>query len=355
MTDDFKEELADEGILSGVQEEGEEGNSPYQTTRPFDPDSISINSKVVALDTVLRRIKNKTIKLAPDFQRSFVWDKKRKSQLIESMVLKIPLPMFYVAEDENGVWEVVDGLQRLSTIRDFIIGEDEDGKGDKLSGLEFLGTNLNGKTFFSLERDDKAIRLVNNIMESELAFTIINPDTPEEVKRNIFKRINTGGMRLSDQEIRHALYQGRASTLLLELVQSEPYKNATDRSVKDNRMAGRELILRFLAFNIEDVVRKFKLGISRSVKLFGKHAFRNSIGNNYRRAPINKSLFEVWINLLSEIGEADYSILLSKKVNFLKAYEQVMLDEDFGNSISRHGGSSTGASTRYRKLVPRFI
>ena len=116
------EEIADERSFSGVEVEG--NSDEYIDTEPFDPSSISISSKTIALDTVLRRIKNHTIRLSPDFQRNFVWDIERKSQLIESMILRIPLPMFYVSEDRNGVWEVVDGLQRLSTIRDFILGSD---------------------------------------------------------------------------------------------------------------------------------------------------------------------------------------------------------------------------------------
>ncbi|MBC8838203.1 DUF262 domain-containing protein, partial [Escherichia coli] len=73
-----------------------------------------------------------TIQLAPNFQRNYVWDAERKSLLIESMMLRIPLPMFYVSEDKEGIWEVVDGLQRLTTIRDFILGPDGDGKGFEL-------------------------------------------------------------------------------------------------------------------------------------------------------------------------------------------------------------------------------
>jgi hypothetical protein len=377
-----QEEVADEGVLSGVEVEED---AEYSTSNPFNPDSISISSKVIALDTVLRRIKNQTIRLAPDFQRSFVWDKKRKGQLIESMILKIPLPMFYVAEDSNGIWEVVDGLQRLSTIRDFILGPDGDGKGDPLQGLEFWGELLKGKTFFELERDPKAVRIINNIMESELSFTIINPDTPETVKRNVFKRINTGGMRLSDQEIRHALYQGRSTKLLELLVNSKIFIKGTQGSVKDDRMAGRELILRFLAFNIlgrenlkdgmdkflsdammlingetineyvevnfdiDEIVNKFHLGVLRSVELFGDHAFRNSWAP-YRRAPVNKALFEVWINLLSSISENDFCCILKNKSEFLSGYRELLESGSFVDSISRHGGSYSGAKYRYEEL-----
>lgn len=381
----IKEELADEGALSGVELEVD-SNEEYEKNNPFNPDDISITSKVFVLENVLRRIKNDTIRLSPDFQRNFVWNKKRKSQLIESMVLRIPLPMFYVSENRDGVWEVVDGLQRLSTIRDFVLGPEEDGKGDRLSNLEFWNDTLKGKDFFTLSNNEKFARVVNNIMESQLSFTVINPDTPEEVKRNIFKRINTGGMRLSDQEIRNALYQGKATKLLNTVVESEDFIKATNGSVNDSRMSGRELILRFLAFNIlgrdnyksnmdkflsdtmrvineehveqydnvkfnmRDVLSDFKVGIERGVKIFGKHAFRNSTYYDVRRTPINKALFEVWINILSEISEDTFENILSDTEQFIEDYDNLLDDDDFKNVISRRAGSSYGARDRYEML-----
>lgn len=372
-------ELAREGISAGVEKENEE--QEYASNEPFDPEAISISTRIVALDTVLRRLKNKTIRLAPDFQRSFIWDATRRSRLIESMILRIPLPMFYVSEDQNGIWEVVDGLQRLTTIKDFILGPDGDGKGDLLTNLEFWGKTLNGKNFFTLESDIKATRVVNSIMETELSFTIINPDTPEMVKRNIFKRINTGGMRLSEQEIRHALYQGVSTDLLKDMVEDEYYKFVTGNTVKDDRMAGRELILRFLAFyligrdiydgNIDNFLSEtmmflnrniskdsyvqatgallsfFRSGLRRSYELFGEHSFRNSTVNSGRKAPINKSLFEVWINILGELNETEFDSLKNNFNQFQYEYEKLLSDEDVVNSISRYGASKAGAFERY--------
>ncbi|WP_039661593.1 MULTISPECIES: DUF262 domain-containing protein [Pantoea] len=372
------EDLAMEGLPSGVETEPE--SEEYSVDNPFDPDSISIKTKVISLDTVLRRIKTKTIVLSPDFQREEVWDHKRKSQLIESMILRIPLPMFYVAEDNAGVWEVVDGLQRLSTIRDFVLGEDEDGKGFKLQYLEFLSESLDKSTYFQLEKNPKSARVVNNIMETELSFTIIEPGTPENVKRNIFRRINTGGMRLSEQEIRNALYQGRSTKLLKTMVANNKYIKVTGNSVKDNRMAGRELILRFIAFNlfprkkysgdIDDflsntmmklnecseltlskLIDDFEVGLERSYQIFGMHSFRKSMPSQNKKAAINKSLFEVWINALSEIDEDDFDLILEEKNHFLESYEEILYDADFSEAISRRGASSWGSTYRYSEIT----
>ncbi len=387
----IEEDLAEEGEKSGIEKDEKidpEFEPEFITNERFDPQKISINSKVIALDTVLRRLKNGSICLTPDFQRKFVWDDTRKSLLIESLMLRIPLPMFYVSEDANGNWEVVDGLQRLTTIKDFILGDKKNGKGDVLKNLEFWGKDFNGKTFFEIENDPKANRVVNNIMESELSFTIIEPDTPELVKRNIFKRINTGGIRLSPQEIRNALYQGESTELLITLSTSQAYIDVLNDTVKDGRMGGRELILRFIAFNIfyrerykgdmddflseamiaintgnsckyslscpplsEDISKKFKVALYRNYEIFGEHSFRKSLPGDERRSPINKSLFEMWNNIFATMTESTFSIIKNNKEAFIQQYSNLLFNDDFKNAISRHGSSTSGVNSRFIKTM----
>lgn len=241
-----KEELSESGEKIGIEADEDES-----VIEPFDPDEISIQQRVVPMDVIIRRLKQGSIQLSPSFQRKEVWDPTRRSRLIESVMLNIPLPMFYVSADEEGTWEVVDGLQRLSTIRDFIIG-DRDGVMLKLKNLEFLGEKYEGKTFRAIERDQGEQKVVNGIYETEMRFTVINPGTPEAVKRNIFKRLNTGGMPLTAQEIRHALYEGQSSELLQRLVNSESFKQAVGKKIDDSRMGASELILRLISFMVLD-------------------------------------------------------------------------------------------------------
>jgi hypothetical protein len=391
-----------------VSEEEFEEEFEEEILEPFDPDKISIEQRVVSMDAIKRRLNQGTIRLSPDFQRNEVWDETRRSQLIESIMLKIPLPMFYVAANEQGEWEVVDGLQRLSTIRDFLLLNPVTNLPLKLDKLEFLQKKFGGMTFNKMESDPTCQRVINTIMETELRFTVINPGTPEDVKRNIFKRINTGGLPLTTQEIRHALYQGNSTKLLQHLMGSQYFINAINSKINDKRMATRELILRFVAFyifekndykmnldkwlsdamrvinlfpeldekklskvftdgsapkikhhSIEDIRYKFELAMYRAKELFGDHAFRKSTIHDNKKSPINKALFECWSNILSGLSDDEFSKLLEHKADFTHSYKEYLLNEDILNSISRHASQAIrGVNYRYEvfeSLVKHYL
>lgn len=383
--------------IDNIQGEDEVSEQSLDTDEadPFDPELISIDTKKLTMETVLRRLRQKTINLTPDFQRNEVWTIDKKCQLIESLMLKIPLPMFYVSADEKGNYTVVDGLQRLSTIRDYIIE-----KKFELKQLEFWGEHLEGFSF-----DELPTHLENRILETEFTFTVINPGTPDVVKRNIFKRVNRGGAPLTDQEIRHALYSGIATELLKELSTEEIFLKVTDYSIKSNRMLDREFILRLLAFTVNrygnypkngnmdaflstslqvinyknstntkppkgintnilnvfniDVLRKlFTVAMNRALDLFGEHAFRKSY-NGRRRTPVNKALFEVWGNILSEISESEFKKLMRQRQLFLDEYIRNYLNNyGFDEIISRNALKYNSVIERHSKLsqlVSKYI
>ena len=402
-----REELSESGGFAGV-----EADYADELIEPFDPDLISITQRVVPMDTLLRRLKQGSIRLSPNFQRKEVWDNGRRSRLIESIILRIPLPMFYVSEDVDGRWDVVDGLQRLSTIRNFILGDEKKEK-LRLENLEFLGGRLSGKTFDDIDTDNPAYqRMINTILETEMRFTLINPGTPEEVKRNIFKRLNTGGMPLSSQEIRHALYQGQVTDLLATLAESGVFRAATGNSINDSRMVARELVLYFLAFavfphsvykgnmdkwlsnamrvinlmpnleqskllkifgsqedipdiqvrTIEELTNRFELAMTRGLALFEKHAFRKSLLDE-RRAPVNKALFETWGNILSCLSQEDFQFLFNNKEKLMRTYNILLNgDEELGALLTEpyglllgfvkkdHGGDISDREEKYLVL-----
>lgn len=402
----LEKKVADEEV-KGIEDEAMESTpeaemSDDESKQPFDPSTISIEKRVVSMDAIIRRMEQKTIRLNPDFQRKEVWDDTRKCQLIESLLLRIPIPMFYVSADSNDHWTVVDGLQRLSTIRDFVLGreyletkdEKKKGHGFQLKGLEFCGSQLNDYDMAGLPT-----LYTNRIMETEFTFTIINPGTPEDVKRNIFKRINTGGLTLSPQEIRNALYSGKCSELLSELADMKCFKEATGWSVKSLRMEDKELVLRFVAFMLrdftrygksvnadtwlgdtmmiynalpsldnrdvkklvkeehlllsdvqvltkDDIMKAFEKAMRRGKALFGSHAFRKSMPG-YRRSPINKSLFETWGVLLSRLSDDEFARLLQHRDDLLDEYGEYMYDDDFIIAISRDSLSKWSVNQRY--------
>lgn len=388
-------------LFSGI-EDSEDEDSSFEGD-PFDPREISIDQKTVSMDAISRRFEQGTLCLNPNFQRKELWKDDRKSRLIESLMLKIPIPMFYVSSDVDGNWTVVDGLQRLSTIRDFVLGKayladknhDPKKKGDgmKLTGLEFWH-DFEGYTMKKLP-----VYLYNRLSETEFNFTIINPGTPEEVKRNIFKRINTGGIPLSSQEIRNALYGGKSTELLNKLADMKIFKEATGRSIKTDRMEDKELVLRFVSFLVrryiaydktvtadewlsdtmillnafpdlntrearklitrkkmqishinvmsdEELTAIFEKTMRRAKQLFGMSAFRKSIPG-HRRTPINKSLFETWGVLLSDMTDDEFSGLLAHKKAMFEKYEQLLHDPKFVVAISRDSTRVSSVYFRY--------
>lgn len=176
------------------------------------------------------------LNLTPDFQRGLVWKTKQKSELIESILMGIPLPLIYVKEDEKGVYLIVDGKQRLSTLFSFINNEFAL---DKLTILK----DKNGSRFADLTPLEQ-----NKIEDCSLTLHVIKAPTSDRVTFDLFDRVNRGGTRLNNQEMRNALYQGNATKLINRLAKKEVFVEATEGSIPDNHMKDRYLVLRFTAF-----------------------------------------------------------------------------------------------------------
>ncbi len=357
---------------SGVEEERDDPDAFIK--EPFDPSKIKVRTVQVLVDQLVARIAHKEIDLAPDFQRMRgIWKPVNKSRLIESLLLRIPIPVFYVAADADDNWEVVDGVQRMSTLYDYITDR------FALTGLEYR-VELDDKYFKQLPRV-----MQRRIRETQLVVNVIEPGTPPEVMFNIFSRINTGGMKLNAQEIRHALHPGPVRDFLKTLAGSDAFTAATNRSIRPDRMLDRECVLRFLAFHIgpweqyrsrsldrylvgimkrinamtpgeRDSLRAdFEKAMLAATRIFGGKAFRN-ISNE--RARINKSLFEAWGVQLARCSSNDIDRLVGHRTEIVEKFRTVLKDPEFDKAISQGTAMPQRIRKRFsavRDLVQEFV
>ena len=349
----------------GVEVEKEDESLPIE--HPFNPEKISIATKSPTIDLIVSRIRENEIDLEPDFQREQMWDNVRKSRLIESLLLRIPIPAFYVAADDEDRWKVVDGIQRMSSINGYI------NNGFLLRKLEYL-TDFEGKLYEDLPR-----AMQRRMRETELVVNVISPSTPVEVMFNIFYRINTGGVPLNPQEIRNALTPQHVRDYLKELAQSDEFLRATENSIRSNRMADRECILRFLAFHMDHWVNyststtdlntyltnamkkigtlkgeerdqfatDFKKAMDAGFRIFGRDTFRRR-GYDNARTPVNKALLEIWGVALANCSPEQIEILVSKRDALKEESARLMNDDrDFVNAISYSTGNQKRVAKRF--------
>jgi hypothetical protein len=335
-------ELEDETMPDGGLLENESGLEVKD-----DDDSLSIYPNAeVRVEKVqfsvlhLKRLyeDRKELILNPDFQRKDVWKGKQRSELIESILMGIPIPIMYLFETADGRKQVVDGRQRITTIFDFLNNK------FPLRDLKILH-DLNGSRFSGLDK-----KLQGIFEDYQLHVYVIQPPTPERVKYDIFDRVNRGGTRLNNQEMRNALYGGKATELLKELSESDAFLKATERGVSPTRMKDQYIILRTLAFllwlsgdlkvikemesidyksDIDDFLakvmiainahladsvieaarNKFLLAMERIHRILGNDAFRFEPKESGTRRPINMLLFEVLTYLFT------YEEVESEKTN----------------------------------------
>ncbi len=182
---------------------------------------VDFDTYDITVDELVRRVAAQRIEIAPAYQRQFRWDPGRQSRLIESVLLGIPVPPLFLAtnvdEDAGSTWEVVDGLQRLMSLVHFIGREEArklvklEGPGLRLSALELL-SSFNGCRAEDLPQD-----IVDGLLDRPMKAIVLNDKSDLQVRYDLFERLNTGGVRLTDQEIREAVFPGDFIELLNEL------------------------------------------------------------------------------------------------------------------------------------------
>ena len=216
-------------------------DSEVTTDAIYPARNIKIDRVQFSIFELKRRYDRGNICLDPDFQRNEVWSTRQKSELIESVVMGIPLPLIYLAETMEGKLVIVDGRQRLTTFFRYLDNE------FAINGLKIM-TELNSCRFRDLENDVNKSKYAAEIEDFQLVIQIIKYPTPDRVRFDIFDRVNRGGTPLNNQEMRNALYQGAATRLLNELAESEEFKAATGHSVSPLHMKDKYIILRALSF-----------------------------------------------------------------------------------------------------------
>lgn len=327
-------------------------------------DSLMIRNEPRSVHEVLRRIDKDQFILDPDFQRAFVWDTERQSRLIESVLMRIPLPVMYLAENPDGRLVVVDGLQRLTTFQRFV--------NNKFS-LQLDGSQLDGKKFKELE-----MRLQNRIEDTSLILYIIDSKVPERVRLDIFERVNSG-VALTRQQMRNCLYNGAATRWLRERADSSEFLQLfTKSNIKElqKSMRDREIVNRFVAFRLLGLANyrkdmdeflgaaldklnkssdderatlavEFDRGIHNNLELFGRMAFRRHEAEQSKGGIFNVGLFDAWSIALSRYAT---DRVTEKRAEVRKAFYALLDDEEFKVSISLGTNQRNRVELRFSRV-----
>lgn len=321
----------------------------------YGPDDIFVENKPFSLRQIVELINNGDIELTPDFQRNFIWDKTRQSKLIESILLGLPLPSIYLSQYKDGRLTVVDGLQRLHTIKYFL--EDK----LVLSNLEYL-KDCNDKTYSQLEGVLSPLRY-RKFGQTQIMCFVIDYRSPTQLKFDLFRRLNTGGKPLNNQEIRNCLSRPNVQQLLKNMVELESFRNATDWSVKDTRMEAREAALRFIYFfeqykisnpigkyngdmettlddfiddlnkresySLEKYISIYDKALGIAYHLFGAYCFRKVLPEtvNGKRTPVNKLLMLTLSVLLTKF-DSELTIKLNEENSLLVPLAEFIENEE---------------------------
>ena len=363
------EEFYDEQINKQDQFGEEEDISSHETiTNPFSPSDISLSNPPMNLGDLIDMIKEGWINFGTEYQREEnLWSETQQSRLIESVLLGLRLPAFYFEEVNKRQWNIIDGLQRCCALRNFCVDNTL-----TLSDLEFLSNEFNGKRYkdfdFPTKRDVRMLPITVNILAKGV---------PDMVKYVLFKRLNTGGIPLTNQEIRNAIFSGPAIETIKRMAKSREFLKATEKKVETKRKTDMDFASRFAAFYIlgwknykPDLERfineametlrdkwdetqrstmenDFKESMKLAYDLFGNWAFRRRREKNARRTPLNKAYFEVIGVMLAKLDSDERRQLLrSKNLLVTNMITAMKGNQTYWNSFS--GGTGDRNAVRLR-------
>jgi hypothetical protein len=328
-------EVDDSAELTGADEQREalsvEPDERKLITQPYD----------LGVRAIREDIRSGRINLDIAYQRKYVWDLGKASRLIESLLLNVPIPVCYFAEDEEGVYEVIDGLQRLTAIKRFLDGN------FAISGASVL-SELNGSKFEDLSPKDQ-----RRLEGRTIRCIVITADSHPDIKFDVFERLNTGAMSLTAQELRNLVYRGPFNDSIKELINEHAFTRLLGNTT-NKRMGHEELVLRYFAVRngiegyqpplrqllnvtmrdhrktaVTDIERAEFIKVCEVVQqAFGDRPFQSQGSQN----PVNKALFDA---IMVSVAYCNHDELLAKSVEAKTAFDALEEHEQFKLSIGR--------------------
>ncbi|MBU5315506.1 DUF262 domain-containing protein [Clostridium bornimense] len=362
-----REEVDDSDINLIDEEEGEIVEIPAEQRK------LRLQAYDKSVSDLVNMIRNEDIIFSPEYQRNYIWDNKKASLLVESILLNIPIPVIYASEEEDSAWNIVDGLQRLNALKRFYDNN------FKLSGLEVL-KELNGLKYEDL--NPKAKRMLNN---GNLRVILIFNDSNPEIKYDIFMRLNTGSVKLNEQELRNCLYRGPLNDMIKELRKNKKFLNILGLKAPHKRMNDCELILRYLAFSenydkesnklidykgsvkpylnsfmkknsdatdiyVNNLRERFNNTIDKVYEVFGENAFRKLNDEGYENK-LNRSIMDVIM-----IGFEKYSLdeIKDNKIEILDLYKNILKEPDFNILVTQATSDTKVIEKRMKSWTDRL-
>ena len=360
-----------EGVDTTQNEEIEiEDTSSEQDKRityPFNPNDIEIETPPFTIGYLIDRMEHEEINMNTDFQREGnLWTEEKQSRLIESILLGLPLPAFYF-DTANKQWDIIDGLQRCCSIENFCVK-----KTLRLKGLEFLAEKDGKRYLEGLGFEDLDRELQRGIITRPITVNLIKK-APRNIRFILFKRLNTGGLELTPQEIRNAVYQGYVADTINRMAKLPEFIQATGGKIPTSRMQDRDFVSRFVAFYLTDYSKyqpslddfinssmellekkevpliecDFKKALELAHEIFEEDAFRKRTELNERRGPINKAYFEVITVLFAKLSDQNKRELLNHKCLLKENLMTLMANDRYSNSLSRGTGTKDSVNIRF--------
>ena len=315
-------------------------------------DAVVLNADWT-IETINLQIKKGNIDLQPGFQRRVAWDDERKSRLIESIIVGLPVPNIVLAEnkDSRGKFIVIDGKQRLVAVSEYLQG------GYKLKGLD-MRDDLNAKIFDHLPQEDREY-----LENATIRASVIRNWKDENFLYVTFFRLNSGSLPLSPQELRKALIGGNLiSAIDSYMLDSDKFKSVFGDGL-DKRMRDSELVLRFIAYDhslveykgdfkefldkitryfeddwekkttqIKDIFDRLDVALDAAHQIFGDDSFKKWIGNKYERV-INRAIFDCISRFFAQTDVAVDAI--ARKIEVVASFKEVCQDQIFKDSIEK--------------------